>query len=240
MLRSPSTNQREIVMVPSYQPARRAAPASMCFGQWIGVVVVAALVAALTAGVIVYLTMAQRGPAPEPWVEELPNRDSTEPLVIEWWIEDRAEIPVIAREYAGEMEDGEAIGEHWRTFMSEINELGLAYPEDGPPIAAMSMMGEGQSVVTYHSCFKYDWYANGQPDGLDDVVYTDIPSGRYAVTKHIGPYETIGESYAKLLDWLGETNIEPNRGRPLVEEYISDPEVTPAEELESLIAVPIQ
>ena len=87
--------------------------------------------------------------------------------------------------------------------------------------------------VRYDACVTVD--ADVKPSG--EIGITEIPGGDYAVARHVGPYEKIGETYAALLGrWL------PGSGRemadaPSLEQYWNDPESTPPEELETDICI---
>lgn len=67
-----------------------------------------------------------------------------------------------------------------------------------------------------------------------------IPGGEYAVMTHVGPYEKLGESYAKLLgQWL------PRSGRclrpmPCFDSYLNSPENTEPEDLITDLHAPLE
>jgi DNA gyrase inhibitor GyrI len=66
-----------------------------------------------------------------------------------------------------------------------------------------------------------------------------IPGGDYAVTTHFGPYQKLGETYAKLLgQWLPRSGREL-RSTPCFEVYLNDPQSTEPEDLLTDIYAPL-
>ena len=65
-----------------------------------------------------------------------------------------------------------------------------------------------------------------------------IPGGKCAVTVHVGPYETIGETYERLTAYVKEQGLET--AAFCYEYYLNDPAQTPPEELETEIYFPIK
>lgn len=57
----------------------------------------------------------------------------------------------------------------------------------------------------------------------DRVVEQELPGGRVARVMHIGPYETLAETYGRLETWLGEHGL--TAGAPMWESYLSDPDI---------------
>jgi effector-binding domain-containing protein len=62
-------------------------------------------------------------------------------------------------------------------------------------------------------------------EATDDVQPGELPAGQVAVGWHVGPYDTIHETYAKLMAWIAEEGREP--GGPMWEVYWSDPAEEP-------------
>ena len=63
------------------------------------------------------------------------------------------------------------------------------------------------------------------------------PPGRVVQAVHVGPYAGISESYRKVMAFMGAHGFRP-AGDPW-ESYVSDPTVTPAEELITIISYPV-
>ena len=58
-----------------------------------------------------------------------------------------------------------------------------------------------------------------------------IPAGRYARAEHIGPYETLADTWSRFKhDWLPASGHPPGRG-PSFEVYRNTPMTTPKEKL---------
>lgn len=73
-------------------------------------------------------------------------------------------------------------------------------------------------------------------DGTVQSGATD--AGKAVQFIHTGPYATIGDTVQKAYAWLSVEGYKPN-GR-LISEYITDPGNTPAEQLKTRIAIPVQ
>ena len=73
--------------------------------------------------------------------------------------------------------------------------------------------------------------------GDDRIQRHDLPGGRAVVVTHIGPYNTLEESWTAINAYVKEHGLE-RRAAPW-EQYISDCSVTPSEELITHIVLPI-
>lgn len=103
--------------------------------------------------------------------------------------------------------------------------LGIAHddPEVTPP-----------EKVRYDACIVVD--DRFRPEG--DLGLQEI-GGEYAVTTHRGPYETLGETYARVCgQWLPESGREL-RTAPSVEVYRNSPQDTRPEDLLTDIHLPL-
>ncbi len=104
--------------------------------------------------------------------------------------------------------------------------IGICYddPEVTPP-----------AKVRYDACVTVG--ADFQPQG--EIGVQTIAGGEYAVTTHLGPYERLGDTYAKLLgEWVPAHGREL-RSAPALELYLNDPEGTEPEELITDIYAPL-
>jgi AraC family transcriptional regulator len=74
------------------------------------------------------------------------------------------------------------------------------------------------------------------PDGL---VEHRLPAGRYALAVHIGPYDQLGEAWARFFgEWLPKSRYRIRDGASY-EIYRNDPTKVPKEELRTDMHVPI-
>jgi AraC family transcriptional regulator len=67
-----------------------------------------------------------------------------------------------------------------------------------------------------------------------------LPAGRYACTIHKGPYEGLGDTWARLMgEWLPRSG-ERIKGSASFEVYRNTPENTPKEQLETELYIPLE
>ncbi|HTU63248.1 MAG TPA: AraC family transcriptional regulator [Polyangiales bacterium] len=68
---------------------------------------------------------------------------------------------------------------------------------------------------------------------------TTVPAGTYAIGVHIGPYESLRETYLEVVGhWFPTSGYEP-APEPVIEHYLNDPMCTPAHELRTEVRVRI-
>ena len=90
--------------------------------------------------------------------------------------------------------------------------------------------------IRYDACVT----VNGKFRAAGEIGVQTIPGGDYAVMTHLGPYERLGDSYAKLLgQWIPRSGREL-RLTPCFEEYFNSPADTAPEELITDINAPLQ
>jgi AraC family transcriptional regulator len=90
--------------------------------------------------------------------------------------------------------------------------------------------------IRYDACATVD--GKFRPGG--EVGVQVIPGGDYAVMTHFGPYENLGDSYAKLLgQWLPRSGRRL-RAAPCFEIYFNAPENTEPEDLVTDIHAPLE
>ncbi|MGA2751504.1 MAG: GyrI-like domain-containing protein, partial [Verrucomicrobiota bacterium] len=88
----------------------------------------------------------------------------------------------------------------------------------------------------YDACATVD--GKFRPGG--EIGVQVIPGGDYAVMTHFGPYENLGDSYAKLLgQWLPRSGRRL-RAAPCFEIYFNAPENTEPEDLVTDIHAPLE
>jgi AraC family transcriptional regulator len=93
--------------------------------------------------------------------------------------------------------------------------------------------------IRYDACFALD----GAPDPAladDEVRWHEIAGGRYAIYRHVGPYNLIGQAFNRLYGlWLPKSGVAL-RAAPPLEIYLNDPGQTPADQLVTELALPIE
>lgn len=81
--------------------------------------------------------------------------------------------------------------------------------------------------------------------GPAEVVSAAMLPGAHALRfEHVGPYETLRDTYGRIDAWLKEHKAiegksDWQRYMPMWEEYINDPQTTPASELVTRIYLPL-
>lgn len=77
-----------------------------------------------------------------------------------------------------------------------------------------------------------------RPDRAAPVRIGQTPEGRSVVAMHVGPYEGIASTHAKVDAFIAAHGLE--EAGPRWEQYISDPTATPAAELITRVCVPVR
>lgn len=129
------------------------------------------------------------------------------------------------------------VGKTWDRFTMQLGNEGwlgggvlfIGICHDDPSVTA-------SDKIRYDACLTVDdvFHASGE------IGVQVIPGGDYAVLTHFGPYETLHDSYAKLLgQWL------PRSGRrlrmtPSFEIYFNSPENTEPEDLVTDLHTPLE
>ncbi len=79
-----------------------------------------------------------------------------------------------------------------------------------------------------------------EPAAADGVAYQMLPGGRWAVFRHVGPYDTLWQTWqAAYRDWLPRSGETLRNAIPF-EEYVDDPSQTAPEVLRTEIYIPIE
>jgi effector-binding domain-containing protein len=64
-----------------------------------------------------------------------------------------------------------------------------------------------------------------------------LPGGEVAVACHVGPYETLSETYGVMQRWIAEHGRSSSG--PMWEVYLDDPSVVPVEQLRTEVVIPL-
>jgi AraC family transcriptional regulator len=84
-------------------------------------------------------------------------------------------------------------------------------------------------------------FADGvQPPVVDGLAYQTLPGGRWAIFTHVGPYDTLWQSWQAIYrDWLPTAGYELREAIPF-EDYVNDPSQVPPDQLRTELYIPIQ
>jgi effector-binding domain-containing protein len=72
----------------------------------------------------------------------------------------------------------------------------------------------------------------------EPLAIFNIPAGEYLVVDHIGPYETMDATWLAALAYAIQNDYSLGTG-PCFEDYLDDPDTTPAEEMLTQIYIPL-
>lgn len=132
-----------------------------------------------------------------------------------------------------------------RTPIEKISEtLGACYGEVMQCVNSQDVQPSGPPFAIYYNMDMSDLDMEiGFPvaamiTDAGRVKAGTIPSGKAAVATHVGPYDTIGETYEKLSAFVKEKKLEPNGFS--YEYYLNDPGETAPEELLTEIYFPLK
>ncbi len=130
------------------------------------------------------------------------------------------------------------------------NECGNAWEKLGMVLGKEGLLGGAQLLglchddpevtpgdkIRYDACCTLD--GDYQPQG--DIGVMLIEGGEYAMATHFGPFEGIGDTYARLFgEWLPRSGRELRSG-PCLELYLTDPENTEPEDYITDIYMPLR
>ncbi|NVN94136.1 MAG: AraC family transcriptional regulator [Bacteroidetes bacterium] len=77
-----------------------------------------------------------------------------------------------------------------------------------------------------------------KPEG--EIGVKDVEGGKYAIFKHVGPYDNLGEAYNQIYrNWLPASGYEL-RDVPCFDKYMNNPSKTKAEKLQTYIYIPVK
>jgi len=130
---------------------------------------------------------------------------------------------------------GEA-GKAWERLMAWAGSRGLFGPStqflgiclDDPEITPPERIRYDAAITVPEST-----------QGEGDVGVQELGPGEYAVATHVGPYNKLGETYARLCgEWLPQSGRELADAPP-IEFYRNSPQTTPEEQLVTEIYMPL-
>jgi AraC family transcriptional regulator len=130
----------------------------------------------------------------------------------------------------------DTVGATWAKLMAWAGRRGLLGPgmrllgivHDDPEITSPEKLRYDAAVVVHGAA---------EPEGETGVQ--EIPRGEYGVALHRGPYERLGETYARLCgEWLPRSGREP-ASAPALEEYHNAPQFTRPENLLTSVYLPL-
>ena len=131
------------------------------------------------------------------------------------------------------------------------NEVGEAWEKLCTKLGAGGLLGGGTQFigvcyddpdVTPPERIRYDACVSVEADfeAEGDVGVRTLAGGEYAFTTHMGSYDKLGKTYAKLFgQWLPQSGREV-RSEPCLEFYLNDPESTDPEDLLTDIYAPLE
>ena len=129
------------------------------------------------------------------------------------------------------------VGLAWDKLCGTLGKEGLL----GPGVRFIGICHDDPEVtspekIRYDACVTVD----NDFEAKGEIGVQTIGGGEYAVVTHIGPYEKLGNTYAKLFgQWLPRSGREL-RAEPGLEFYLNDPESTEPKELLTDIYAPLE
>jgi len=123
--------------------------------------------------------------------------------------------------------------------------LTIAYTKLGAYLQQNGLAMQGPPLTITTSYDKNGWkFDAGVPVARNDMATReDIQAGAtYAGPAvqfmHVGPYDKIGDTIMKAYAWLAVQGYKPKDR--LIEDYLSDPGTTPADQLQTRLTLPVE
>lgn len=143
----------------------------------------------------------------------------------------REAILVVSRRLPVRLSDiGSIIGTAFGEVYGHLGAHGVA--PAGPPFVIYHGMPQGDVPFDVEVCAPVGRPA-GAPTGWRSQ---ELPAGNFATLMHVGPYDTLGDTYATLTTWLGAHGLAVVG--PPREVYLSEPD-TPPEQVRTIIEFPV-
>lgn len=130
-----------------------------------------------------------------------------------------------------------AVGSAWERLFRWAMSRGQL----GPQLCMLGVVYDDPEVtppdrVRYDACLTVG--STCSPEG--DVGVQEIGGGDFAIVEHRGPYDRLGETYARLCgEWLPASGCEL-RTAPPFEAYLNSPRDSAPEELRTLVHLPLE
>lgn len=103
---------------------------------------------------------------------------------------------------------------------------GAGFVPGGPPFSRYFAFGpEGVELESGVTIAEVPGGPERAFDGAGRVQPGELPGGQVAVAWHVGPYDTIAETYERLMSWVAEQGREP--AGAMWEVYWTDPSEEP-------------
>ncbi len=128
------------------------------------------------------------------------------------------------------------VGEAWSRLFALAGAARLL----GPGMEFFGIVHDDPEI-TEPERLRYDAALKVRPEftPVGEFGVQELPEREYAMARHVGPYSTLSDSYARLCGgWLAQSGREP-ASAPAVEYYRNDPRSTAPEQLVTDIYVPL-
>ena len=150
--------------------------------------------------------------------------------------------PTLALQIAGESgSDPQEISKAMGQAFGELQRVSQAHAVQftGPPRAIYTAYSPEAVKFTVVMPIAAEVSGIGQ----GPVTVAEVPGGKALRFVHKGPYPKLMETYGKITEWMTangmlETEADWAKYMPMWEEYLNDPDSTPADELITHIYVP--
>lgn len=105
-------------------------------------------------------------------------------------------------------------------------------PITGPPFGLY--FGMPSETVDVAAGFPTAFPVSPTDDG---VTAANLPGGRAAQVLHVGTYDSLEQTYGRLMAWLGEKGLRP--AEVMWESYLNEPDPAHPETAETLVTWPL-